>query len=528
MNNSPLTRTPTLAKDWLAETFRPVLITALVTCIAAGWVMFIEFLFEGWQGGYIVGVVALATLETLFVERQLRKRRLFFDHRFQIRLAECGLMLVLLKIAFYFQRGWAALWADAQKWFFQPTLFLDNDYVIGAIVLLTIWPLALDIAGCLALLDDPFGTPDEREEGLGGLKSRFTAGAFILLMAVAARHVDFSQSVLSIGRAQAGLLAWLPVIYLALGLLLFGQARLALLRAEWSREGVPVSPGLERRWTGWSLSFVWWIALVALLIPAGNTLLGLYALAWLLWLVSLIGQIFIFIIYVLFSLLVAPCVFLFKMQQPVNPIQQPILPTLPPEPHTQSAGMPWLLYLRMTAFWIIVAIFLVYLLRVYWRDRQEIGRLGIRRWLVNGWRVFLTWLLGWRQRIEIRFRREPAALASEARQPQLAWLQRWRARTARERVRRLYLALVNRAAQAGHPRAAHQTPLEYKARLEPYLAGEGDALTTLTEAFIEARYSRRPFESEEVHFLRRIWQRLQTALRKPIARSEQEHDSSGN
>ena len=32
------------------------------------------------------------------------------------------------------------------------------------------------------------------------------------------------------------------------------------------------------------------IALVALLIPAGNTLLGLYALSWLLWLVGVVGQ----------------------------------------------------------------------------------------------------------------------------------------------------------------------------------------------------------------------------------------------
>ena len=81
-------------------------------------------------------------------------------------------------------------------------------------------------------------------------------------------------------------------------------------------------------------------------------------------------------------------------------------------------------------------------------------------------------------------------------------------------MRRLYLALVTRAAQAGHPRAAHQTPFEYAIRLEPYLAEEGDALKKLTDAFVEARYSRRAFESEEVNLLRRIWQRLQSAFEK--------------
>jgi hypothetical protein len=529
MSNLPLTPAPesTPEMDWPSLVFRPLLITALVACIAAGWVMSIEFLLPGWQGGYLVWVVALVTVETLVVERQLRKRRLFSTFRLQVRLAELGLMLVLVKFAIYLQRGWAALWRDVQLWFFEPMSFLDGDYLIGAMVLLTMWLMAIDIAGCLALLDDPLGTPGEREEGLGGLKSRFVTGALILLLAVGARQLNLSGSFPIIGRAQAGVLTWLPVVYFGLGLLLFGQARLSLLQVEWSREEVPVAPGLERRWAGWSLNFVWKIALVALLIPAGNTLVGLYALAWLLWLVNVIGQVVIFVFFLLFSLLLAPCLFLFKVQQqPASPIRPPTLPM--PPPVAQSSGPPWLLYLRMAAFWIIVIVVLVYLARIYWRERQAMGSLGLVRWWLNGWRAFWAWLLGWRQRIEVRLRRVAVEPVSEARPAQGAWWQRWRARTTRERVRRLYLALVRRAALAGHPRAVHQTPFEYAAQLEPHLAEEEDALKKLTDAFVEARYSRRAFEPEEVNLLRRIWQRLQSALRKSISRSEREHDSSGN
>ena len=525
MNDSPRS---TLALDWPALAFRPLLITALVACVAAGWVMSIEFLLLGWQGGYLVWVVALVTLETLIVERQMRKRRLFSDYRLQVRLAELGLMLVLVKFAVYFQRGWLALWTDVQLWFFQPESFVDGDFVIGAMVLLTMWLLAMDIAGCLALLDDLLGTPGEREEGLGGLKSRFMMGALILLMAVGARHLDFSGPLPIIGRAQAGVLTWLPVIYFALGLLLFGQARLSLLQVDWTREQAPVAPGIERRWAGWSLTFVLRIALVALLIPAGNTLLGLYALAWLLWLVGVVGQILIFLTVALLSFLLAPCMFLFKIQQPASLVRPPMQLMPSPPPIAESSGPPWLLYLRMSAFWIIVFAVLIYLARIYWRDRQAIGNLGLKRWLLNGWRAFWAWLTGWRQRIEFQFRRESVEPESEVREAQGSWWRRWRARTARERVRRLYLALVTRAAQAGHPRAAHQTPFEYAARLEPHLAEEGEALKTLTEAFIEARYSRRAFEPNEVNFLRRIWQQLQAALRKSISRSEKEHDPPGN
>ena len=528
MNDSPLTTTPasTPAADWPALVFRPLLITALVACIAAGWVMCLEFLLRGWQGGYVVWVVVWVTLETLVVERQLRSRRLFSDYRFQVRLAELGLMLVVLRFAIYLQRGWAALWTEAQRWFVEPGSFLDLDYVIGALVLLTLWLLAIDMAGCLALLDDLLGTPGEREEGLDGLKSRFMAGALILLVAVGVRHLDVSGPIPIIGRAQAGVLTWLPVIYFGMGLLLFGQARLSLLQVEWSHERVPVAPGLERRWAWWSLNFVWRVALVALLIPAGNTLLGLYALAWLLWLVNVIGQMVIFVIFMLFSILLAPCLFLFKLQQPAGPISPPVLPM--PPPVAQSSEPPWLLYLRMTAFWVTVIIVLIYLARVYWRERPALGSLGLVRWWWKVWRAFWMWLVGWSQRLEVRLKRPAVVLTSAAAEAQPGWWQRWRARTARERVRRLYLALVSRAARAGHPRAAHQTPFEYTARLEPHVAEEREALRKLTGAFVEARYSRRAFEPEEVNLLRRIWQRLQSALRKSISRSERGHDSSGN
>jgi hypothetical protein len=528
MNDSPLTKTPESASamDWPALVFRPLLITALVVCIAAGWVMSIEFLLRGWQGGYLVWVVAGVTLETLAVERQLRKQRLFFEYRLRVRLAEFVLMLLLVKFAIYFQRGWAALWADVQLWFFEPILFLDGDYVIAAMVLLMMWFLAMDIASCLALLDDPLNTPGDREEGLGGLKSRFTVGALILLAAVGARHLEFSGSIPIIGRAQAGVLTWLPVVYFALGLLLFGQARLSLLQTDWAHEQVPVAPGLARRWAGWSLNFVGRIVLVAMLIPAGDTLLGLYALAWLLWLVNVIGQMVTFVIVLLLSLLLAPCLFLFKAQQPAGPIQPPALP-MPPLA-AQSPGPPWLLYLRMTAFWITAIIILIYLARIYWRERRAIGSLGLKRWLLNVWRTFWAWLMGWRQRIEVRLRREAAQRMSEAHENRASWWQRWRARTTRERVRRLYLALVSRAAQAGHPRLVHQTPFEYATRLEPHLAEERDALRQLTDAFVEARYSRRVFEPEQVSLLRRIWQRLQAALRKSGSRSEKGHGSFGN
>jgi hypothetical protein len=81
-------------------------------------------------------------------------------------------------------------------------------------------------------------------------------------------------------------------------------------------------------------------------------------------------------------------------------------------------------------------------------------------------------------------------------------------------VRRLYLVMLERARQVGHPRSPSQSPYEYAVRLAPNVTGEEEALTGLTQAFVEARYGQRDFGSEEIHFLRRLLSRLRRRLRK--------------
>jgi hypothetical protein len=80
-------------------------------------------------------------------------------------------------------------------------------------------------------------------------------------------------------------------------------------------------------------------------------------------------------------------------------------------------------------------------------------------------------------------------------------------------VRRLYLALVERAGQAGHARHPAQTPIEFSSDLQRHVE-DSQALAELTEAFVLARYSRRTFPGNEVSRLHRLWQRLRSELRR--------------
>jgi hypothetical protein len=246
-------------------------------------------------------------------------------------------------------------------------------------------------------------------------------------------------------------------------------------------------------------------------MPAGNTVIGLYAFTWLLWLMATIGQTLAFVLIFLLTLLLSPCMLLFRLQQPEALRQQQ--PLIQPPPSLPGEGRT-LLPIQIVAFWVVVAIAIYFILRAYWHDRQMSGVWKtlaevLREW----WRGLLAGLRGLKTRIQIQWRqpteKKPVQVAATP-----SWWQRWQARTPQERVRRFYLALLDRAAQAGLARRPDQTPYEYATRLKPHLSEEEDALSTLTQAFVEARYSRRAFEPKEVSLLQRVWQRLRSKLRK--------------
>jgi hypothetical protein len=371
--------------------------------------------------------------------------------------------------------------------------------------------MALDIAGLLIELESSVLRAQDQQAARNELKSRFTFGAVVVLFAVATQGLGRVEIQLGLRVAQVSELALIPLLYFGLGLLLFGQARLALLQSSWERDNVPVTPGLARRWAAWGMLLVGGVSAVALIMPGGKNMAGLYVFMWLLWLLGTVGQVVIGVLVLALTALLSPCLWLFRMQQPDALSQSPLTALEPPP--TPAEGRI-LLPVQVAAFWIAMAIGLFFLLRAYWQDRRTSGAWNtLIQFLRDWWRGLWKWLAGWRAALDLRWPARPAhpSLTSVGAQ---TWLQRWRARTPQERVRRLYLALVERAAQAGWARTPSQTPYEYVAHLAPHVPDEEQDLSTLTQAFVEARYSRRAFETREIGVLQQVWQRLRNRLRR--------------
>jgi hypothetical protein len=83
----------------------------------------------------------------------------------------------------------------------------------------------------------------------------------------------------------------------------------------------------------------------------------------------------------------------------------------------------------------------------------------------------------------------------------------------RERILYYYLSILRRAGQLGFPRRRSQTPYEYGQAMVPHLEGAEREMATLTQSFIEARYSQHLFDRMQDRQVRARWRQVKAALR---------------
>jgi hypothetical protein len=509
---------------------RPVLIAVMMVCLAVPLVRTIEWIVLGWQGTYFLVFCFLAGLEGILSERSLRKRRITGWAYLGSRAAEALILFIILKVVNYLPLGLDQLLADAALWHLEPGTIINIVDIFTGVVFLSLWAGSLTVGRLVKELDleEARGRPPEdktsteyylwlteppmardRQERLAELIDLFGWGGILLLIAMGLSHLmlpDLPPSALA------------ALLYFALGIALLTQARFSVVRAGWQVQEIPIQAGIGRRWLAWSVVFLLGIALVALLLPTWYSLGPLQAL---LAVVGLIFQGFFFVIstlYFLFALLMS---LLFPgVQLPENP-PVPALPTPIVEPTPAGgASQPWLEILASISFWGLIAVIVGYVLLRVWRDRfsDTEGGKAIRLW----WARIREWWRAIWQRWRHRRLNIPAWLAK--RRAELLV----RAPTSprpfrfffpgrlppREMIRYFYLSTTRRAAQAGQPRRESETPYEYQASLdERYPELEPD-LEGLTDAFVQARYSAEPLDSEDASAVKTLWQRIKAALRR--------------
>jgi hypothetical protein len=177
------------------------------------------------------------------------------------------------------------------------------------------------------------------------------------------------------------------------------------------------------------------------------------------------------------------------------------LPFNPPPAAVGAEGNAWWAVVRSVLFWITLIVVVVYLIRSYIRDRPGLLR-AIRsfapwQWLDKAWHALQQWLASMRHRLPRALpgliRRLRSAASRERRTTR-----RTRGLSLREQVIYHYITTLDEARERGVGRRQAETPYEYRESLSPNLIEGQDALDSLTEAFVAARYSTYGFTPEEV------------------------------
>ena len=515
---------------WVEDLLRPVLIAAMMICLAAPFVGILAWIIPEWDSAYFLVFCFLAGLEGILSERVLRQRRLSGLAYLGSRAAELLILLILLKVVNYIPLGLDQLLADAQDWVTNPYELISFLDLMTGILFAALWLGAVYVGRQASKLDASAGktappsdrssteyylwltqppVAADRQAALDGLGELFIWGGIALLAGSAILHFAIPE-----GRVPA-----LPsLLYFGLGVALLSQARFSVSRAGWQVQGIPIQQGIGRRWLIWAIVFLVGISLLAMLLPtryAMGPIQAIYSL------IGIIGQVVLFLI-TLITYLIALLLSLVlpgrtepprpevAPPQPLAPAQQPI-----------AGSPPWLDIVMSVLFWAVILTIVGYALVRFLRDR--LGEMAEQEGAEKTWwgRI-LTWLRdlvrqwrAWRGDLQERIdRRRAARREQRAAGTRLPWLISLRGLPPRDLIRYFYLSAARRAAQAGQARKAGQTPHEYQVELESQFPDLEPDLSGLTDAFVQARYNYRPVHKEEAEAVKPLWQRIKSALRR--------------
>jgi uncharacterized protein DUF4129 len=197
----------------------------------------------------------------------------------------------------------------------------------------------------------------------------------------------------------------------------------------------------------------------------------------------------------------------------------PPLPPLPAQTATHMNPSALLALLRSIFLWgalVAVILFaLIHFVRQHETVLQALRRSRIANWLILAWqwlyhnvdktRLSLSQVMadGWQN---ILSRLEGRRIL-----PESGWIN-LRSLDPRRRIYFFYLAMIRRGAEQGLTRKPSQTPSEYAVTLEKALPTAEEDIDSITEAFIEARYSRRGVDPSKAELVKTIWGRIRHAL----------------
>ena len=520
------------------------LVFLMMTCFVLTLSILIHNILPDWHSGIIAGILLFIVIDRLYTYRQLKSLAPWSSEWVIAFGVQWIVILFFSRFLLSYAGGPDALVTDLELLArgYIADLF-TSELVITLILSFAAWGLTTQFLGLLDEIgldmelvlraEQPHIQGDAIPAHQRLVTLIFTSGIVLVILTALTRlnmRTILSNSTgmpaVELSRFSGGEAG--ALLYFIFGLALLSLSRLMSLQTNWNRLRIPVSShNLPRQWAMYSLFFFLILAMLVSLLPSGDSF-GLFAvlgmlLGFIFRIFLFLSQLFIFLILLIFSL---PFLLFGKASPLITRPVSPVMPTLPTQPYyPASSSAIWELIKSVILWGSLLAIIIFSLIRF---ARQHGGFVAALRksrvanWLLLAWQ----WLYknvektsgslsqvmreGWQS---IRSRLEGRRILSQSS------LIRLRSLDPRRRVYFFYLAMIRRAGEQGLARHPSHTPSEYAATLEKGLPTEGEDIESITDAFIQARYSRQEVDSQKADFVKATWERIRRALQNK-AKSE--------
>ena len=504
-----------------------LLIAFMMVCLAVSIQHLAQRIVPGWKPAYIPWLAFVLSLEAMHSRREVRREADLITSRLVYRLIEWVVIALVVKLTLSISQGLDQLVAELPLWredFF--TNFFDGEYVFVLLVCFIIWSISGGYSGLLLKLEgDKFLLELDIEAGIFSDRTavrRQLAGRIFfigMVMVLFTALVRWDYQSLWGGRPVSTYSLSYVMLYFLFGFGLITLTHFAARRALWALDHIPLSNTLGRRWLVYSLLFLLGVTLLAFILPTGYSMGLLATLAYLF--NFLFGMISF-----LFYLLSLPFIYLLNLFFNLTNIDEQVEMPPPREytpwqtPLTGAGPIPWWEALRSILFWALFIVITSYAFFIFFRQNQYLLR-GLSK--IPGWKYLVAvwrWLSSTFARASsqtrnlvtgamnrLRLRRDAASSRSSS------GFVNPRRLSPRQQILFFYLMMLRRGQESGIPRHPAQTPFEYEARLENDLPELDADLKSMTEAFVEARYSRHMISPDRARLVHNYWERIKRALR---------------
>lgn len=535
----------------------------MLACVSVSFLQIFELFIREFSGDYLMPVSFLIAFEALYSRRYLKN--LYFTDPSWIgyRLAEIILIVLLVKlgslvaggnetVSLGIGRDDISIWLES-LW----NRFFNLEFQLGFMVAALVWGLANLFGSELVDLESDEKTLSQEIES-GEYVSRyqvrgrlvnliFLVGAMMVIITTVLR-LDQVSAWRNVPSIQVGVRA--IFLYFFLGLVLLSITQLNLLRARWRRDRLKISSEIEFRWIFYSALFIFFLTLIAAILPTEYSLDILSTLNYLL--IVLISAINILLalimlpIFLIFGILAS----LFQGAPVADSIYNP--PQIHPTPlAVEKDPLPWVVLLKSIIYWLVlfgaIGVGVVYYFKEHKDTLDWLRQLPFWGSLIKFWNWITNWL-GFVNR-QVSTAVEAGLDRLRSRRKILTQSPPWRYinlrnLSPRERVQFYYLAMVRRGKECGIPRLRSATPFEYKKTLIQGFSynqiGEAPVGTNndrhgelvpddlakdvelITDWFVTARYSRNEITDLDAGQVKKIWVRI----RKALVHSRRKEDSS--